>query len=440
MSKYRRWAVLASVGALASACQLGLEERACSRVSGDTADDGDRECMEGWSCCADDICRRDCSDDTSEQPSGMGGPSDMSMGQPNPTEPPEGNSPPAMSVHADVGAEGGELVLGEASVQIPPGALAEVTPLDLSTSDLPLALPPGREQTSPVYSLSPAQTSFAQPVTIDVPVDAGSLQHMMVLELGDDGWQPVLGARFNTDAATDPSFDSEQGTVSWTTEHGGTFVVVVVATIESSVALLLGDAPYSYACVYGGGSSLSASGDNGGMGPSFSTQNTSANVPECPWPTSEPGLWIDVLFRNFLPSDGIALGTWDLAAPETILPLRVRFIASVESELPVGAERPYQYYDSTTPVEGAEGPIPDVTYQGFYQSPLAGGSITVSRLPTVENTGYSPDAEYLGTDASLYVVELSNVTLGATDEALPNPEAPFPAVVSISSATLTYSL
>lgn len=440
MSKYRRWAMLASVGALASACQLGLEERACSRVSSDGADDAEAACMDGWSCCADDVCRRDCSDDTDGQPSGMDGSSETPMGQPNPTEPPEGNPPPAMSVHADVGPEGGELVLGEASVQIPPGALAEVTPLDLSSTDLPLALPPGRQQTSPVYSLSPAQTSFAQPVTFDVPVDAGSLQHMMVLELGDDGWQPVLGARFNADPATDPLFDSEQGTVSWATQRGGIFVVVVVSGIESSMALVLGDEPYSYACAGGGGSSIATSGDNGGMGPSFSTQNTSANVPECPWPASEPGLWIDVLFRNFLASDGLALGTWDLAAPETILPLRVRFIASVEGELPVGQERPYQYYDSTAPVEGAEGPIPDPTYQGSHQSPLASGSISVSRLPTVENTGYSPDADYLGSDASLYVIELSNVTLVATDEALPNPEAPFPPTVSISSATLTYSL
>jgi hypothetical protein len=439
MSKYRRWAVLASVGALTSACQLGLEERACSRVSGDRASDGVGSCMDGWTCCDDDVCRRDCSDDSDGQPTEMDGPTEMDPpSEMSMTEPPYGEDPPA--AHADVGPEGGELALGEARVQIPPGALAEVTPLDLSSTELPLALPPGRQQTSQVYSLSPARVSFAQPATFDVPVDASSFQHMMVLELGDDGWQPVLGARFNPAPTSDALSDSQQGTVSWTTQHGGIFVVVVVACIESSMALVLGDAPYSYACAGGGGSSIATSSDNGGMGPSFSTQNTSANVPECPWPTSEPGLWIDVLFRNFLPSDGLGLGTWDLAAPESILPLRVRFIASVEAELPVGAEAPYQYYDSTTPVEGAEGPIPDVTYQGFYQSPLAAGSISVSRLPTVENTGYSPNADDFGAGASLYVIELSNVTLVATSEAVPNPDAPFPPTVSISSATLTYSL
>jgi hypothetical protein len=448
MSKYRRWAVLANVGALASACQLGLEDRACSRVSGDRADDGVGVCMEGWTCCEDDVCRRDCSDDSDGQPSGMAPPSEMddpsemdppsetSMQQPDPAES-SGEAPAA--VHADVGPEGGELALGGARVQIPPGALAEVTPLELSSTELPLALPPGRQQTGQVYALSPAQASFASPVSFDVPVDASSFQHMMVLELGDDGWQPVPGARFNPAPAADALSETEPGTVSWTTQRGGIFVVVVVGT-ESAMALVLGDTPYSYACSGGGGSAIATFGDNGGMGPSFSTQNTSANVPECPWPTSEPGLWIDVLFRNFLQSDGLALGTWDLADPASIQPLRVRFIASVEGELPVGVEAPYQYYDSTAPVEGAEGPIPDVTYQGFHQSPLAAGSIRVSRLPTVENTGYSSQAGDLGTGASLYVIELSNVTLAATDEAVPNPEAPFPPTVSISSATLTYSL
>lgn len=451
MSKYRRWAVLASVSALTSACQLGLEERACSVTDEGAAD----ECLEGWACCADNICRRDCSDD--EQPSEAAtpapsempvpepapeqpAPSEVPVPEPAPEQPAPSEEPRASSVRADVGPAGGELVLGVASVLVPPGALAEVTPLELAEVELPLALPPLRATTSRVYSLSPAATSFAQPVSIEVPVDAGSLQHMQVLELGADGWQPVLGARFDTAAATEPRYDSEFGSVSWTSEHGGIFVVVTITASRSALELTLGETPYSYACEAAGGSSISYLDVNGGMGPSFSTQNTSANVPECPWPASEPGLWLDVVFRNFLPSDGLPLGTWDLGAADTILPLRVRFIASVEAELPVGEQAPYQYYDSTTPIEGASGPIPDVTYQGFYQSPLASGSITVARLPTVANAGYSPDADYLGTDRGLYQIDLSNVTLGASDEGVANPEAPFPPAVSIASATLTYSL
>jgi hypothetical protein len=64
----------------------------------------------------------------------------------------------------------------------------------------------------------------------------------------------------------------------------------------------------------------------------------------------------------------------------------------------------------------------------------------VSRLPTLENTGFSPSTGDLGTGASLYVIELSNVTLAATGEAVPDPGAPFPPTVSISSATLTIAL
>jgi hypothetical protein len=434
MSKYRRWATLASVGALASACQLGLEARACG-VSGSS--DGDT-CLEGWSCCADDVCRRDCSDDTGEQPPAMEGwsePGTSSVGQPNPA-PPYGEGPPPAPVRADVGPDGGELVLDAASAQIPPGALAAATPLELSATELPLELPRARRQTSWVYSLSAAETSFAQPVTIDVPVDASSSYHMMVLELGDAGWQPVAGARFNPDPGLDPMSTSLPGTVSWTTQHGGTFVVTVVG-IQHSIELVLGGAPYLYACDTALASSVSGIDDNVGVGPFLSTQNISANSPECPWPTSVPALWLGVMFRNFLPSDGLPLGTWDLADPASILPLRVQFVASVEGALPFGQE---QSYDSTTPVEGAEGPIPNVVYQGFYQSPLASGSISVWRLPTVENTGYSSSADYVDNPVRLYRIELSNVTLGATDEAEPNPDAPFPPTVSISSATLTFCL
>lgn len=414
MSKYRHWAVLASVGALASACQLGLEERACS-----VSASGEDACMEGWSCCDDDICRRDCSD------TGEPGEGQLETS-------PHGEDPPPTPVRVEVGPGGGELVFDDASLRIPEGALAAPTPIELGVvTTAPLALPSG-EQTSRFYFVAPVDTSFALPATLEVPVDGAPSQFMMVLELSPAGWQVVLDARYNSQPG------SETGTVSWTTQRGGVFVVMVVGQ-RASMALALGDMPYSYACDEGGGGAVGVGDPNGGMGPSFSTQNTSPNVPECPWPTTEPGLWLDVIFRNFVASDGLPLGTWDLAAPESILPLRVRFIASVEEELPVGAQRPYQYYDSTTPVEGADGPIPDVTYQGFYQAPLASGSVTVSRLPTVENTGYSTEAEFYGTEPSLYQIALSSVTLGATSEGLPNPEDPFPPTVNVASATLVYA-
>jgi len=420
MSKYRHWAVLASVGALASACELGLEERACSVSAG-----GEGACMEGWSCCEDNICRRDCAD--TGEPDETGEPGGGQLGTS-----PHDDDPPPTPVRVEVGPGGGEVVFDEASLRIPEGALAALTPIELGVvTTAPLALPSG-EQASRFYFVAPVDTSFALPATLEVPVDAAPSQFMMVLELSPAGWRMMEEARYNSQP------ESETGTVSWTTQRGGIFVVLAVAH-RASMALAIGDTPYTYGCDEGGRGAVGVGDPNGGVGPSFSTQNTSANAPECPWPATEPGLWLDVIFRNFVASDGLPLGSWDLAAPESILPLRVRFIASVEEELPVGAQRPYQYYDSTTPVEGADGPIPDVTYQGFYQSPLASGSVRVSRLPTVENTGYSTEAEFHGRAPSLYQISLSNVTLGATAEGFPNSDEPYPPTLNVASASLVHA-
>jgi hypothetical protein len=58
----------------------------------------------------------------------------------------------------------------------------------------------------------------------------------------------------------------------------------------------------------------------------------------------------------------------------------------------------------------------------------------------VEGTGRTFDAQFFDTDASLYQIDLANVALSASDEAVPNPEDPFPPTVSIASARLTYAL
>ncbi|HTV18024.1 MAG TPA: hypothetical protein VMG12_05120 [Polyangiaceae bacterium] len=444
MSKYRHWAALASAGALLSACQLGLEGRACG-VS-DKAEAG--ICTDGYSCCDDDVCRRDCSEGNdgpsagNSDGSGETNPPIGSTAQPDAGPPQSSDDGSPTSVGADVGPEGGAFVLGGASVHVPSGALPAVTALELSTTDLPTALPTSlplaHDLASSVYRLTSTAPLFREPVTIEVPV-ASSFPFLMVLELGDVGWEPVSGASFVAATGADPYAEGPAGSVRWSSSHAGYFVVVEVGN-RSSMDIVLGDTPYSYHCDAGGGGGIATTGDNSGLGPAFSTQNTAPNVPECPWPTTEPGLWLDVLFRNFLPSEGPAVGAWDLAAPESILPLRVEFIASVEKELPIGQQRPFQYYDSTTPIEGASGPIPDVTYQGFYQSPLASGGISVTRLTTVENTGYSSQGEFSGVPPSLYLIELSEVTLGATDQFVANPDDPFPPTVTISSATLMHAL
>jgi hypothetical protein len=147
---------------------------------------------------------------------------------------------------------------------------------------------------------------------------------------------------------------------------------------------------------------------------------------------------LEVLLRGFLPSDGPMLGTWDLAAAETIFPLRLSFSSSLQDELPVGQDPPYQYYESTASLEGVDA-APSATYDGFHQSPLARGLVTVSRLPTVANTGRAMDSADADGFAGFYVIDVADVTLSADGSAMPAPAEPFPQTVTISRATLSFA-
>jgi hypothetical protein len=306
------------------------------------------------------------------------------------------------------------------------------SPSELTVIDLPAPLPRSREAVSRVYSLGSSETVLDKPVTIDVPIDGSAQSHLMVLKLAD-GWQPVEGATFTASELTE---GTDTGTVSWTTESGGIFVVVAVEFLMA-IDLVLGQSPYSFSCDQSG-TAIIVPGDNGGVGPFLDTANASANNPDCPWPESNPRLSLEVLMRGFLPSDGPLLGTWDLAAPETIFPLRLSYSSTLQGELPVGQDPPYQYYDSTASLEGVEG-TPIATYDGFYQSPLARGLVTVSRLPTVANTGRALDSSDADGFAGFYVIDVADVTLSAEGSTMPAPAEPFPPTVTISSATLSFA-
>jgi hypothetical protein len=204
-----------------------------------------------------------------------------------------------------------------------------------------------------------------------------------------------------------------------------------------AIDMALGESPYSFSCD-NSNTSVGVPGENGGVGPFLDTANASANNPDCAWPASNPRLSLEVLLRGFLPSDGPALGTWDLAAPETIFPLRLSFSSSIQGEVPVGQDIPYQYYESTAPLAEAEG-TPTVTYDGFFQSPLARGVVTVSRLPTVANTGRSTESFESEAFLGFYVIDVADVTLSADGSVMPAPTEPFPPTVTISSATLSFA-
>jgi hypothetical protein len=144
MSNYRHWMRLVSAGALASACQLGLDGRAC----GASEEGEEGACLDGWSCCPGNVCQRECSERTTPGPHASTGDT---------------------SGEGRVGPAGGELVFGDARVEIPVGALSEDTSLALEVIELPMALPRAREQASLVYSLGSRDTQFDEPVQVELP-------------------------------------------------------------------------------------------------------------------------------------------------------------------------------------------------------------------------------------------------------------------------------
>ncbi|HUQ02952.1 MAG TPA: hypothetical protein VM261_10675 [Kofleriaceae bacterium] len=71
-----------------------------------------------------------------------------------------------------IGAAGGELSLGELTLEIPPGALAADVPITIEISgDTPTH---GEPVASALYELGPAGTTFAIPVTLSLPYAEGS--------------------------------------------------------------------------------------------------------------------------------------------------------------------------------------------------------------------------------------------------------------------------
>jgi hypothetical protein len=444
MSNYRLWAVLASVASLNSACKLDLEGRACS-----VSENGQpNACLEGWSCCPGNVCKLECSDLNTTPSSGSAGASNGGMmavvasagatggaaasgGADAGVSASNGGASdagaPETSVVVNAGPEGATLILDAARVDVPAGVLTTGVALELAVVDLPSALPLGRSSTSRVYSIAPHDTAFSAPVNVLISVDATVDQPLMVLELRD-GWQPLTDATYYANVPVPGAEPEPGGQVLFSTDHGGIFVVVVV-DYPASMDLVLGDTAYGHECGIGW-SSINELDPNGGVGPVFDTEASITNYPSgCPWPASNPQLTLAVMMRGFSPNLGLPLDTYDLADAASILALRVQFIARLE-ELPEGQPGPFQAYDSTVSLDTLEGPEPRATYEGFYESPLASGTVTVSRLPTVQNSGNSK---------AVYLVELSEVTLSAGGAPEPTPLAPFPPTIQISSATLTYS-
>jgi hypothetical protein len=257
--------------------------------------------------------------------------------------------------------------------------------------------------------------------------------HLVALYEGDEGlWLALLGQTHQLVAAP----DGNGGAVAFSTNHGGIFVVVIVNPLVS-IEVTLGGEPYRYSCE-AGAATISSPDPNGGQGPVIDTAyGLDADSP-CPWPADAPRLWFAPFFRGLDSNGGPELGTFDLADPESIFSVRAQFIASIGQPVDVEDEVLNQTYDSTMPIDPTASPPPSFPFNGFQESPFANGTITVSRLTTVANAGYSLQSADGDPSASLYLIELVNVTLRASpEEMLPDPR--FPGLVTIFSATLTYA-
>lgn len=99
-----------------------------------------------------------------------------------------------------VGAAGGTVASGGAEVVIPPGALAQDTPIAVAqSSDGAPALPAGVAAAGPMFAFTPHGTSFVAPVTIAVPFDpasvpAGESATLYKTNATMTGWDAVPGA------------------------------------------------------------------------------------------------------------------------------------------------------------------------------------------------------------------------------------------------------
>jgi hypothetical protein len=120
----------------------------------------------------------------------------------------------------------------------------------------------------------------------------------------------------------------------------------------------------------------------------------------CPWPHPKPTLRLSVLFTDFLPSEGLAPRTYDLAE-QVEQTVAVGFSTQSQGEVLVGQTIPYAIYASRPtelfevgppmlPAVGTSGTV-TVTSYGPVMEPVGGANCDVSLsnvvLPLITNTG-----------------------------------------------------
>src|SRR5688572_21140848 len=111
---------------------------------------------------------------------------------------------PSPTGPTQIGSEGGTVSAGEASVEVPEGALTAPTEITVATVEVELDAPEGYALVGPAIAFTPHGLTFEEPVTLTLPYSS-SADALAVLRLDDeddDSWEVVEGGTFDDGAAT----------------------------------------------------------------------------------------------------------------------------------------------------------------------------------------------------------------------------------------------
>lgn len=138
-----------------------------------------------------------------------------------------GPPPVSQPAHAsaDVGPEGGRIDNGDASVDIPTGALDETVHITVATAEPPSPLPGGFWKQSPITELTPHGQAFSKPITITLDYESGLSSSHQVLRLddaSDTDWEIVSDVTFEDAQARFESAQFSYVTVGTTDHDTGT--------------------------------------------------------------------------------------------------------------------------------------------------------------------------------------------------------------------------
>jgi hypothetical protein len=104
----------------------------------------------------------------------------------------------------EIDSDGGTVSQGDASVEVPAGALESPTKIVVAESDVDVAPPDGYVLAGPAIAFTPHGLSFEEPVTLTLPYSS-SADLLAVLRLDDEedtSWEVVDGGSFTDGSAT----------------------------------------------------------------------------------------------------------------------------------------------------------------------------------------------------------------------------------------------